>query len=75
MCKKNGYMPTQDALTVVQKILENKYIMRDSNFANAREVRNLFETIVTNQANRLFSIPNPSNEDLLTILSDDIMRV
>lgn len=75
MCKKNGYKPCEEALTQVQKILEKKYLIRDSNFANAREVRNLFETIVTNQANRLFSIPNPSNEDLATILPDDIIRL
>ena len=73
MCTKNGYTPTQDALTVVQKILENKYLHRDANFANAREVRNLFETIVTNQANRLFGTTNPSKEDLAAILPDDVI--
>lgn len=29
---------------------------KDENFANARELRNLFETVITNQATRLAAI-------------------
>lgn len=41
-------------------------------FGNARGIRNLFEKIVMNQANRLVSLEKPSKEDLMTILPDDV---
>lgn len=72
MCKKNGYVPTEDALRLVSMLLAEKYAKRDQNFANAREVRNIFETIAANQANRLFHISHPSNEELALITADDV---
>ena len=42
------------------------------NFANAREVRNLFEKIITNQARRISAMENPSVEDMRKILYEDL---
>ena len=45
---------------------------RLENFANAREVRNLFEEIITNQARRIARMDNPTDEDMRTITVDDL---
>lgn len=43
-----------------------------SEFGNARGIRNLFETLVVNQANRVVEIVNPSVEELTLIKEEDI---
>lgn len=72
MCRKNGYTPTPAALEKAQRVLEVLHAGRDENFANAREVRNLFEQSVTRQANRLVSIPNPTDAQLAGIEPEDL---
>ena len=51
----------------VQRKLE-----KSENFANAREVRNLFEEIITNQARRVILMENPTNEQMMEITMDDL---
>ena len=41
-------------------------------FGNARGIRNMFEKIVTNQANRLVQIGTPTKEQLMTIVAQDV---
>lgn len=41
-------------------------------FGNARGIRNLFEKVVMNQANRLIQMENPSKKDLMTICKQDV---
>lgn len=52
--------------------LEQRYVNRGENFANGREVRNIFEVIISNQANRLFGRENISNEELCEIIPNDV---
>lgn len=47
---------------------------RDEHFGNARVVRNLFEHVQQEHANRLSSIAEPTREELLTIEQVDIER-
>lgn len=47
------------------------YAKRNKNFGNGRDVRNLFESIVTNQSKRVIKISNPSNEELSTLTIKD----
>lgn len=55
--------------TTIQEQLANK----DSKFGNARYVRNMFETIIMKQANRLASSKrNPSKEELMLITKNDV---
>ncbi len=42
-------------------------------FGNARGIRNMFEKIVTNQANRLVQIGTPTKEQLMTIVAQDVI--
>ena len=42
------------------------------NFANARAVRNLFETIITNQARRIAVLEHPTKEEMQKITLEDL---
>ena len=56
-------------------VLEQLGSMRQEeweDFGNARGIRNMFEKIVTNQANRLVQIGTPTKEQLMTIVAQDV---
>ena len=58
-----------------QKVLENLCKLTDEervDFGNARGIRNVFEKIVMNQANRLVQIENPTKEQLMSIIAEDV---
>ena len=44
----------------------------DPTFGNARGVRNFFDKVVTNQATRILTIQNPSEEEFRTLNKEDI---
>ena len=75
MCKNSGYICTDDAIDSVIEIFQTKYKNRGKNFANAREVRNFFESAMVKQADRLFNVENPSNEELMCLTAEDIQLV
>jgi SpoVK/Ycf46/Vps4 family AAA+-type ATPase len=54
------------------QILQTVYESRDRTFGNARLVRNLFEKIIEEQANRIAHIDDLTDEILTTILPEDI---
>ena len=45
---------------------------KDANFANGREMRNLFESALSNQANRLAVVPSITDVELNTIEDEDL---
>jgi Cdc6-like AAA superfamily ATPase len=45
---------------------------RTKGFGNGRLARNLFEEAVARQASRLVTIPNPTNDQLVSFVADDI---
>ncbi len=72
MCKHAGYIPTEEAIGHCADVFEKKYQNRSKNFANAREIRNFFETAMMNQADRLFGKENLTNEELSTLELADV---
>ncbi len=46
---------------------------RDESFGNAREMRNLFEDALARQAGRVLRLGTPSDEDLVTLLPEDVV--
>ena len=70
--KKNDYTLSDEARVIVEKHLEDMVKNKDSNFANAREVRNYFEKIVNRQASRAVNITDATNEELGLITPDDL---
>ena len=75
MCKNAGYLTTSEALEYALSVFERKYKNRGKIFANAREVRNFFEKAMMNQADRLFSMQNPTNEELCTLVLSDVAGI
>ena len=78
-CKKYDYVIEEDAKKQVRARLVSKKMQMRENFANAREVRNMFEDIITNQARRVAEMENPTHDDMMKItvmdLSDDMGEV
>ena len=71
-CKKYDYKVEEDVKHQIRALITARKIENIDNFANAREVRNLFEEIITNQARRLSTMENPSQDDMMTIVLDDL---
>lgn len=70
---KNDYKITRDAFNAVGGIIQEQLVNKDSKFGNARYIRNMFETVIMRQANRLASNKkNPSKEELMLITIDDV---
>ena len=75
-CKKYDYVVEEDAKKQIRARIISRKMTRQENFANAREVRNMFEDIITNQARRVAEMENPTHDDMMKItvmdLTDDI---
>lgn len=72
MCAKNDYHLQPHMEEKMLYIIEKMIAKQGRKFANARDIRNFFEKVVTNQANRVVSL-NPSDvEELLTITAQDL---
>lgn len=72
LCNKNGYILSPEAKVALSDYLDELYANRDDNFGNGRDVRNLFEKIITRQSSRVTGILMPSNEELSTIKVEDL---
>ena len=62
MCAKYQYELTPTAREKVRNKLHSIYINRGANFANARDVRNLFESAYANQTSRLGSTKHSASD-------------
>ena len=72
IARNADYVPTKECIEAVKTHYEKVLAKRPANFANARDVRNLFEKAVQNQANRLNGLEDPSLEQLKTLLPEDL---
>ena len=72
MCKKNGYTLDEATDKAAAEAFELMYVQRDENFGNARDVRNIFETAVARQANRVAALEAPTREDLMGLTAADL---
>lgn len=70
--EKAQYKITQEAYNAVLIKIRQKIAEQDKHFGNARYVRNLFESIIQHQANRVSAIPNPTREQLSIIEVGDV---
>lgn len=72
-CKLNDMRLSSDARDYLTQYLSKLSNEKSENFANGREMRNLFEKTFTNQANRLSQYNDISDEELNIIKSEDII--
>ena len=71
-CEDDGYSFDDACADKIRALIEVTYERRAASFGNARTVRNLFEQTISNHANRVASIPDPSRSALISILPQDI---
>lgn len=73
---KNDYKITREAFVAVGNMIKDQLAKKSLKFGNARFVRNLFETIILEQANRLACCEQmPSKEDLMLITINDLGNI
>lgn len=70
--KKYEYVLAPAAVEKVRETIRQAVEGRDKEFGNARYIRNIFEKVIQNQANRVAYIPHVSAEDLSLIEEEDV---
>ena len=71
-CAPYGMELNSEAESCIEAYLEHLVANKPENFANGREMRNLFESVVENQANRLSMQNDLSDEDLSVFVKADL---
>ena len=74
LAETNGFTPTSECLDAVTAHFCARVASGDPTFANGREARTLFERAMVNQANRLASRPDASDDELRELRAEDITR-
>jgi ferredoxin-thioredoxin reductase catalytic subunit len=72
MCDEHGYKLAPSAAEFVKALLTQMHAKRGENFANGRDVRNLFEQALAKQANRVGPMENPTDEVLCSLEAADV---
>jgi AAA+ superfamily predicted ATPase len=71
MCERNRYQLDVDARARVTALIDAE--PRTRGFGNARFVRNVFESAIGHQAERLSSVEHPTDDQLITLTAADIV--
>jgi Holliday junction resolvasome RuvABC ATP-dependent DNA helicase subunit len=71
LAEEEGYVLGEGLLEAVEKRMSAAYASRTDTFGNGRFVRNVFEQMLTAQANRLASA-NPKKDDLCRLVLQDL---
>ena len=70
--RKYNYTYSYEAKLAIEQMIRDREAAKGENFANARDIRNLFESIITNQATRVAEMKDPSENDITTIMTPDL---
>ena len=71
LIKKYEYIIDAEAEIYIQELIQSEVTAKGEQFGNARFIRNLFEKVLANQANRLAKEQNLSADCLRTITKED----
>ena len=71
LCKQYEYRIDADAIEFVKSLVQKMVNNKKKEFSNAREVRNILESAIRRQSVRISNIYNPTNIELVTLLSED----
>ena len=74
LAHKYDYLVDEEAQHIIKDLINIEIESKDKQFGNARFVRNLFEKILANQANRLANSNTLSSESLRTIVKEDCVN-
>ena len=75
LCKRNQYMIDSEAELALRSYFDGLFSSRDENFGNGRDVRNIFEKVVTLQSKRVARLSSPSDEEMASITLEDLLPV
>ena len=73
-CERYDYTVEEEAKKQIRAMIVARKLQKQENFANAREVRNMFEEIITNQARRVATMESPSQEEMMMLCMEDLME-
>ncbi|MHB1686608.1 MAG: AAA family ATPase [Ignavibacteriaceae bacterium] len=73
--EKNGYKLDEGAWQLLLEIFTGLYNKRDKNFGNARAVENILFKAINNQEERILTIHDPDDRDLITITFGDVDKI
>ena len=73
MCEESNMTLDEPGEEYLRQYMKRMYDNRSKNFANGRAVRNLFEEVVTAQANRLAGEDEITDEELNTLTYEDFL--
>lgn len=74
LAHKYDYLIDEEAQQIIKDLINTEIESKDKQFGNARFVRNLFENILANQANRLANNNTLSSDSLRTIVKEDCVN-
>ena len=72
MCEKYQYVPDDELKEKLPEFFQLMVLTKPDNFANAREVRNIFEKAVQRQSSRLYNNKEHTQEDLTVLKAEDV---
>lgn len=75
MCKKQEYILSDEAGEAVKEFLRQRCADKPDNFANARDVRNLLERAITNQAARVIESKKSDYDTLARLEKCDFEQI
>jgi SpoVK/Ycf46/Vps4 family AAA+-type ATPase len=71
LCEKNGYTPNEEVAEYGKAFFQRLFDERDENFGNARDVRNIFEKMISAQSDRVSQLETPTREALMEVTLED----
>lgn len=71
-CENNGYAISKEVTDMLLEKFVKEYETREEHFGNARAVRNVFETAICCQANRIADNADASEEELVILTKEDV---
>lgn len=75
ICKTEDYIVSDRALDILSNLLARKIDAKDNEFANGRYIRNIFESMVMNQARRVVKIDAPTLQELKELSENDMPQI
>jgi SpoVK/Ycf46/Vps4 family AAA+-type ATPase len=75
LAESNGYKLDEGAIQMFLEIFNKLYQNRDKNFGNGRTAKNILYKAISNQEERIAKQFSHSDEDLMTIIFEDLENV
>jgi hypothetical protein len=73
MAVRAQYVMSDEFSLLLDSTCQEIIAKKGEDFGNGRTMRNLFERCISNQANRLVSISNPTPDQLLEFVREDLL--